>query len=34
LLIGTTQAADGRDFIITARDMSPTEKRTFRTKGH
>ena len=34
LLIITTQAADGRDFIITARDMSPTEKRTFRTKGH
>jgi len=34
LLIITTQAADGRDFIITARDMTPTEKRTFRTKGH
>ena len=34
LLIVTTEAADGRDFIITARDMSPTEKRTFRTKGH
>ena len=34
LLIVTTEAADGRDYIITARDMSPTEKRTFRAKGH
>ena len=34
LLIITTQAADGRDFIITTRDMSPAEKRTFRTKGY
>ncbi len=34
LLIITTDAADGRDFIITARDMTTTEKRTFRAKGH
>jgi len=34
LLIVTTEAADGRDYIITARDMRPTEKRTFRAKGH
>jgi len=30
----TTDAADGRDFIITARDMTTTEKRTFRARGH
>jgi len=29
-----TEAADGRDYIITARDMTTTEKRTFRAKGH
>jgi len=34
LLVVVTEAADGRDYIITARDMSPTEKRTFRAKGH
>jgi len=34
LLVVTTEAADGRDYIITARDMSPTEKRTFRAEGH
>jgi hypothetical protein len=34
LLIITTEATDGRDFIITARDMTTTEKRTFRAKGH
>jgi len=34
LLVVVTEAADGRDYIITARDMSPTEKRTFRGKGH
>ncbi len=34
LLIVTTEAADGRDFIITARDMTAPEKRMFRTRGH
>jgi len=34
LLVVVTEAANGRDYIITARDMSPTEKRTFRAKGH
>ena len=34
LLVVATEATDGRDYIITARDMSPTEKRTFRAKGH
>lgn len=34
LLVVLTQAADGRDFIITARDMTTAEKRTFRQKGH
>jgi len=34
LLIVTTEAGDGRDYIITARDMTTTERRTFRAKGH
>ena len=34
LLVVVTEAADGRDYIITAREMSPTERRTFRAKGH
>ena len=34
LLVVVTEAADGRDYIITARDMTTTEKRTFRAKGH
>ncbi len=34
LLIVTTEAADGRDYIITSRDMTTTERRTFRAKGH
>lgn len=34
LLVVVTESADGRDFIITARDMTAAEKRTFREKGH
>jgi len=34
LLVVVTEAADGRDYIITARDMTTNEKRTFRAKGH
>ncbi len=34
LLVVVTEAADGRDFIITARDMTTAEKRTFGEKGH
>jgi hypothetical protein len=26
-------AADGRDFVVTARDMTDNEKRLFREKG-
>lgn len=33
LLVVITGAADGRDFIITARDMTAPEKRTFHEKG-
>ncbi len=33
-LVVVTEAADGRDYIITARDMTTTDKRTFRAKGH
>src|SRR5262249_4827929 len=33
LFVVVTQAADGRDFIVTARDMTNSEKRTFREKG-
>jgi hypothetical protein len=28
-----SEAIDGRDFIVTARDMTDTEKRLFREKG-
>lgn len=34
LLVVVTESADGRDFVITARDMTAAEKRTFREKGH
>lgn len=34
LLVVVTEGSDGRDFIITARDMTDNEKRTFRAKGH
>ena len=34
LLVVVTEAADGRDYIITARDMTTTERHTFRAKGH
>lgn len=34
LLVVVTESADGRDFTITARDMTAAEKRTFREKGH
>lgn len=33
LLIVVTESADGRDFVVTARDMTDTEKRLFREKG-
>ncbi|MBA3489066.1 MAG: BrnT family toxin [Longispora sp.] len=33
LFVVVTQAADGRDFIVTAREMTNSEKRTFREKG-
>jgi uncharacterized DUF497 family protein len=33
LLVVVTEAADGRDFIVTARDMTNNEKRMFREKG-
>lgn len=32
-LVVVTEGADGRDFIITARDMTANEKRMFRAKG-
>jgi hypothetical protein len=28
-----SQAADGRDFVITAREMTRSERRRFREKG-
>lgn len=34
LLVAVTEAADERDYIITARDMTDTEQRTFDEKGH
>jgi uncharacterized protein len=34
LLVVVTEAADGRDFVVTARDMTDSEKRLFREKGH
>ncbi len=33
LFVLVAEAADGRDFVITARDMTETEKRLFREKG-
>lgn len=33
LFILVAEAADGRDFVITARDMTETERRLFREKG-
>lgn len=33
LLVVVTEAADGRDFVVTARDMTDSEKRLFRKKG-
>jgi uncharacterized DUF497 family protein len=29
-----TEAGDGRDFIVTARDMTAIEKRAFRRRSH
>lgn len=33
LFVVVAQSADGRDFVITARNMTAAEKRTFREKG-
>jgi hypothetical protein len=33
LLVVIAEAADGRDFVVTAREMTDTEKRLFREKG-
>lgn len=33
LLVVVSEAADGRDFVVTARDMTDHEKRLFREKG-
>ena len=33
LLVVVTEAADGRDFVVTARDMTNNEERLFREKG-
>lgn len=33
LLVVVTEAADGRDFVVTARDMTDRERRLFREKG-
>jgi uncharacterized protein len=33
LLVVVSEAADGRDFVVTARDMTNNEKRLFRKKG-
>ena len=33
LLVVVSEAIDGRDFIVTARDMTDNEKRPFREKG-
>ena len=33
LLVVVTGAGDGRDFVITARDMTAKEKRTFRKRS-
>ncbi len=34
LLVVVSEAADGRDFVVTAREMTNNEKRLFREKGH
>ncbi len=33
LFVVVSQAADGRDFVITAREMTRSERRRFREKG-
>ncbi len=33
LFVVVAEGVDGRDFIVTARDMTDNEKRTFRAKG-
>ena len=33
LLVVLSEAADGRDYVITARDMNDDERRTFRRKA-
>jgi uncharacterized protein len=33
LVVVVAESADGRDFIVTARDMTDNEKRLFREKG-
>lgn len=33
LFVVVAEGIDGRDFIVTARDMTDNEKRTFRAKG-
>lgn len=33
LLIIISEGADGRDWVVTAREMTATERRTFRKKG-
>jgi len=33
LLVVVTAAGDGRDFVVTARDMTVTEKRMFRERS-
>jgi hypothetical protein len=32
-LVVVAEAADGRDFVVTVRDMTDNEKRLFREKG-
>lgn len=34
LLVVVAQAGDARDFVVTARDMTDSERRLFRRKGH
>lgn len=34
LFVVLTTAMDGRDFVVTAREMTASEKRTVREKGH
>jgi hypothetical protein len=33
LLIVLTEAVDGRDYVVTAREMNHAERQTFRRKG-